>query len=118
LQENIVVLATSFIVFAVAAVLLARYLPRTKQFSKIALDGPGAGAVHGDAAVQEARMSGMLGKTGVAITTLRPAGKAKIQGQLVDVMTQGEFLEKDASIRVLRIEGNRIVVVPDNGSEN
>jgi membrane-bound serine protease (ClpP class) len=118
LQENIVVLITSFIVFVVAAVLLARYLPRTKQFSKIALDGPGAGTVHGDAAVQEARMSGLLGKTGVALTTLRPAGKAKIQGQLVDVVTQGEFLEKDASIRVLHIEGNRIVVVPDGGSES
>jgi membrane-bound serine protease (ClpP class) len=118
LQENIVVLATSFIVFAVAAILLARYLPKTKQFSKIALNGPGAGTVHGDAAVQEARMSVLLGKTGVAITTLRPAGKAKIQGQLVDVVTQGEFLEKDASIRVLHIEGNRIVVVPEAGSES
>ncbi len=114
LQTNIVVIVTSFLVFVAAAVLLARYLPKTRQFSKIALEGPAAGTVHGDAAVQ-ARLAELVGKTGVATTTLRPAGKAKIEGRLVDVVTQGDFIEKDAKIRVLRLEGNRIVVVP--GSE-
>lgn len=116
-RENIVVLVTSFLVFVAAAVLLARYLPRTKQFSKIALDGPGAGTVHGDAAVQ-ARLRDFVGKTGVATSTLRPAGKAKIDGRLVDVVTQGDFLEKDVGIRVLRVEGNRIVVVPEAEEES
>lgn len=114
LQTNVVVLVTSFLVFVAAAVLMARYLPRTKQFSKIALEGPEAGTVHGDAAVQ-ARLYELVGKTGMATTTLRPAGKAKIEGRLLDVVTQGDFIEKDVRIRVLRLEGNRIVVVPDSG---
>ena len=112
LRQNIVVLTTSFIIFVAAAILVARYLPRTKQFSKIALDGPEAGSVHGDAAGQ-AKLGDYVGETGTAITDLRPAGKARIGDRLVDVMTQGEFVEKDAMIRVLRIEGNRIVVVPE-----
>jgi membrane-bound serine protease (ClpP class) len=63
-------------------------------------------------------MAGLIGKNGVATTTLRPAGKAKIEGKLVDVVTQGDFIEKGAQIRVLRLEGNRIVVVPDSGEKS
>ena len=35
-----------------------------------------------------------------------------------DVVRQGDFIEKDSPIRVLRLEGNRIVVVPDSGEKS
>jgi membrane-bound serine protease (ClpP class) len=116
LQENLIVLVSSVLIFALVAVLLAKYLPRTKHFAKIALEGPQAGTVHGDAAVQ-ARLKEFVSETGIAMTALRPAGKARIAGKLVDVVTQGDFLEKDDRIVVLRVEGNRIVVGPGPGGE-
>lgn len=50
------------------------------------------------------------GQTGVAASDLRPAGVARIAGDRVDVVTQGDFVPAGSAIEVLRVEGNRIVV--------
>jgi membrane-bound serine protease (ClpP class) len=51
-----------------------------------------------------------LGKRGVAATTLRPAGIARIEGARVDVVTDGEYVEAGEPVEVTRVDGNRIVV--------
>ena len=51
-----------------------------------------------------------LGKTGVTITALRPAGGVDIEGNRVDVVTEGDFLEKGVNVVVCRLDGTRIVV--------
>jgi membrane-bound ClpP family serine protease len=51
-----------------------------------------------------------VGKEGVALTTLRPAGIALIEGKRINVVTDGEFIERDARVRVSEVEGSRIVV--------
>ena len=50
------------------------------------------------------------GKTGVALTPLRPAGTIEIDGVRLDVVTQGEFIEKGKEVEVVKIEGSRIIV--------
>lgn len=52
----------------------------------------------------------LLGKKGTAITPLRPAGIAKIEGERVDVVTGGEFVESGKAVVVVHIEGTRVVV--------
>ncbi len=54
--------------------------------------------------------SELLGQEGIAATILRPAGTADFGGRKQDVVTEGEFIEKGAKIRVIRTEGRRIVV--------
>jgi membrane-bound serine protease (ClpP class) len=56
-----------------------------------------------------------LGRTGHAHSTLRPAGIADFQGHRVDVVSDGEFIDAGAPIRVLHVDGNRIVVQRDLG---
>lgn len=51
-----------------------------------------------------------LGLEGVALSELRPAGVVEINGQRVDVVTSGEFVERGKPIRVLTVDGTRIVV--------
>ncbi|MEA3286746.1 MAG: NfeD family protein [Candidatus Marinimicrobia bacterium] len=51
-----------------------------------------------------------VGKTGKALTSLRPAGTALVEGTRMDVVTLGDFIEKDTEITIVRIDGNRIVV--------
>lgn len=51
-----------------------------------------------------------LGKRGTAASTLRPAGIADVEGERVDVVSDGEFIEAGEPITVVRVEGNRIVV--------
>jgi len=50
------------------------------------------------------------GKEGIALTPLRPAGRAQIEGQPYDVVTQGDFIEIGQDIVVSWIQGNRIIV--------
>jgi len=52
----------------------------------------------------------LLHQTGVAQSTLRPCGIAVINGQRVDVVTEGGLIEKGAAIKVVAIEGMRVVV--------
>ena len=52
----------------------------------------------------------LAGKEGVAHTTLRPAGIAKIDGNLVDVVTEGDFINAGSPIVVLRVVGGRNIV--------
>ena len=52
----------------------------------------------------------LVGKSGRAITPLRPSGAALINGRRVDVVTLGEFIETETEVEVLAVEGNRVVV--------
>ncbi len=55
-------------------------------------------------------LSHLVNKEGVALSDLRPAGIANINDERVDVVTQGDFINAKTHIKVLRIEGNRVVV--------
>jgi membrane-bound serine protease (ClpP class) len=52
----------------------------------------------------------LLGKTGKAMTSLRPAGTAVFDGERVDVVTAGEFIQQGQLVKVVLVEGGRIVV--------
>ena len=54
----------------------------------------------------------LLGKEGIAISPLRPAGLVIIDGRRYDVVSDNEFLEIDQAVRVVEVEGRRIVVEP------
>jgi len=51
-----------------------------------------------------------IGDQGVADSDLRPSGKVTLSGQLVDVVTEGDFVERGTTVEVLRVVGNRVVV--------
>jgi membrane-bound serine protease (ClpP class) len=51
-----------------------------------------------------------LGRTGTAVSPLRPAGIAEIAGTRLDVVSDGGFIEALTAIEVTRVDGNRIVV--------
>jgi membrane-bound serine protease (ClpP class) len=53
---------------------------------------------------------GWLGRTGTALSPLRPAGIAEIDGTRLDVVSEGGFIVAGTSIEVTRTDGNRIVV--------
>ncbi len=56
--------------------------------------------------------SSLRGRTGVAHTALRPGGIAVVDGKRIDVVTRGEMVEPTTPIIVLNVEGNRVVVAP------
>ena len=52
----------------------------------------------------------LVGRTGVALTTLRPSGTAEIDGRRVDVVTEGGMIEAGNETKVVAVEGARVVV--------
>jgi membrane-bound ClpP family serine protease len=52
----------------------------------------------------------LVGHKGVAQTNLRPSGIASIDGQRVDVVTEGGLVERGANVEVVAVEGMRVVV--------
>ncbi len=52
----------------------------------------------------------LAGALGLALTPLRPAGKARIDGQRMNVETEGDFVNPGEEVRVLRCEEGRVVV--------
>jgi len=54
----------------------------------------------------------LVGKRGVALCMMRPAGKVEIEGMKIDAVSDGEFIQKDCNVEVTKVEGNRVVVKP------
>jgi membrane-bound serine protease (ClpP class) len=52
----------------------------------------------------------LTGKEGIAITTLRPSGKAEVNGKKLNVITRGEYVDSNTKIKIISVEGNKIVV--------
>jgi len=83
-------------------------LPKTPFGRALMLEGPRreeVAASPGDA--------GLLHKTGTALSPLRPAGFARIDGRRIDVVTRGEMLDQGVAVRVIEVQGNRVVVKAD-----
>jgi len=106
-SNAIIQLSVSLVAAVILIFILAKFLPKTTIFNKFVL------------AVEEKKDAGfvshstsdeLVGKEGLAITTLRPAGTAKIDGNRVDVVSESEYIEKGQKIKVIAVEGIRVVV--------
>jgi membrane-bound serine protease (ClpP class) len=95
-------LALAVTIFGV--LLLARVLPHTPLARDLVLDAVNA------TALPLASFAPQPGTTGRALSTLRPGGTGDFGGAPLEVTTEGVFLEAGTPIRVLRVEGNQIVV--------
>lgn len=98
----------SLLLALAASLALLRFLPRLPFGRRLILE-TGLAAGQGYTSASE-RDTTWLGKSGTALSPLRPAGIAEIEGERVDVVSEGEFIDFGASIVVTRVDGNRIVV--------
>ncbi len=94
-----------------AAFVLAWYLPHIPWASRLVLAPVSAN----EAFIEEEQgtavlRSDLLGMIGVAATNLRPAGKARLGEEYVDVVAEGGYVYEGARVQVVEIEGNRVVV--------
>ena len=111
--SQVVLMAAARVVFSlllavVASLVMLRFLPRLPFGRRMILQaGLGAGHQYGSAPDSDLRW---LGKKGRASSALRPAGIAQIEGERVDVVSDGELIDAGQSVEVTRVDGNRIVV--------
>ena len=104
-----------FVGFVVLAWALSKYLPRIQFLSGLILMPTTAG--QGDTVrinmttPPESRARGVnVGEVGQVISTLRPTGKARFGDAIVDVVAEGEFIDKGTGVEIIEIHGNKVVV--------
>ncbi|MBR6267201.1 MAG: serine protease [Selenomonadaceae bacterium] len=97
----------SFVAAIAIFALIARKLPSSKLWSKLVLRDQSTSA---RGYVSTESKTELVGKTGVVLTELRPSGSILLEGVPVDVVSEGAFLEKGEQVRVISVQGSRIVV--------
>ncbi|NND73184.1 MAG: nodulation protein NfeD [Rhodothermales bacterium] len=107
MSTAITTLAATLILFVMLLFSLGRYLPKSERFNKLVLQ-PELGSTSGYLA--SPAHDSIIGRTGVAITPLRPAGTAEIDGERIDVVSRGEFVPAGSSVKVLSAKGSKIEV--------
>jgi membrane-bound serine protease (ClpP class) len=102
------VVVYSFFATLVVILLSINLLPKTGAWKRIILEQ--RETKEEGFATEDLTKSDLVGKIGKSLTALRPAGKADFAGKILDVVSEGEFIEKDKEIKVVGVEGNKVVV--------
>jgi membrane-bound serine protease (ClpP class) len=87
--------------------LWVKYMPRTSLGSKIIAPNPTPAQVTVD---DPYKTVARVGDEGKATSPLRPVGRARFGDMLVDVVSEGDYIQPGEKVRVMERHGNRIVV--------
>lgn len=113
-MENVATALFVVIIAMFAALLMSLYFGKkaltTTTFGHLALD-----AVQEKSAgytISDNKYAQMLGKTAIAHTILRPAGKIEIDNQVFDATSESAFIEKGTSVIVTHYQNGQLFVRP------
>jgi len=108
LLEGLIFTAGALIVLGIIIYLSFR-LPRTrrlwKRFSLSTRQTSKGGYV-----APKPQYEMYLGQVGISLTQLRPAGTGNFDGVNLDVVTEGGFIGLGTAIKIIGVEGTRIIV--------
>ena len=91
----------------VGMVLVAKYFPKVPVAGRIIAPNPDHDAIQIDDPYDGLARLGDIGRTE---SLLRPAGKARFGARLVDVVSEGEYIQGGTRVVVIERHGNRVVV--------
>jgi membrane-bound serine protease (ClpP class) len=95
-------------VAVVAAAIMLIWLPKSRAGRKMVLE-------HSQAhSTSQRDRSSLVGRRGITVTPLRPIGRVRFGADEVDVVTEGEYVDRNQEVEVMTVEGPRVVVrIPD-----
>lgn len=94
----------------IVIIMLGKMLPRSMFYNRLVLARSNPSGPSFSPATVASPTRVPIGAEGIAKSMLRPSGNAQFGDFLVDVVTRGEFVERSSPLRVLAVEGARIVV--------
>jgi membrane-bound serine protease (ClpP class) len=101
------VLAGALVVSIAIFAILLRWLPESELFKRLAFAGAQSTS---EGYVAAPTLSHLVGRDGISLSQLRPAGFATIDGQRYEVQTEGDFIPPQTAIRVEHVAGAKIFV--------
>lgn len=100
-------LSLSLFLTIIGAIIIIKFFPKSSIWRNISLEG----TQFRDKGFISARdYSQYLGKEGKALSMLRPAGIGFFDGERLDVVSEGDFIDKDTPIVISQIDGYRLIV--------
>lgn len=116
--RNLLIVASGLIAGLAGVGVLILTAPKLRMFDRLTLKTFIRGTAGGpetsgkeEEAFEEVPAS-MAGKRGLAVSILRPSGKAEFGGVVYSVEAEGEFVAQGTRVEVVRVRGNRIIVKP------
>ena len=106
-MQGIILTAIFFVILVILLIIFLAMLSRGRMLKKLVLQ-ESTTAELGFSGTED--MQHLLGKSGVVMSTCRPAGNVDFDGVKLDVVSRGEFIEKGSTVEVIEVEGSRIVV--------
>ena len=102
----------AFLGIVIGGIVLQKVLPHSPLFQRFTLQAPGPIPSNLDGSDPEAvaDWSYLTGRKGDAVTRIMPSGKAKIDGRVYNVISDGQIIDQGDSIEVVEAIANRVVV--------
>jgi membrane-bound serine protease (ClpP class) len=111
-SENMIHMGISiiiaFLISIIASIIMVKVLGRRMSIFKKIILRDSTNTEQGY--VSNVNRTDLIGKMGTTITQLRPAGKVMVDEEIVDAVSEGSFIQKDHHVKVIKVEGSRIVV--------
>jgi membrane-bound serine protease (ClpP class) len=101
------ILAISLIVTGAVLFGWLRHLPNSERWSGLFLKTT---TESGEGFISAPPRGELIGRPAKAFTDLRPSGTAVIDGERLDVVTEGEFIKAGTALTIIRSDGYRHVV--------
>ena len=109
LEDAIFWLSASVLMTFGFSIMLAYVLPKTRTWNRFVLETAMDSKLGYHSASRDDYQS-YLGKTATAITPLRPSGTVRLGDKRLDVVTVGDFIDAEASVKIVEVEGSKIFV--------
>ncbi len=98
----------------IGLVLLFKLMTKTAFWQKLTAPGVEGAEAGYSSSVGWETLVGLVGKT---LSDLRPSGWITVDDQRVFVVSEGDFIEKNCKVKILSVDGNRVVVKKLNSKE-
>jgi membrane-bound serine protease (ClpP class) len=118
LGYDVLTVMGAFVGFLIAIMVLSNYIGQIPGLSRLTLQPPVAFEGSGESLTAATDNSAMLpgwqrvnvGDVGNAAGPLRPSGRIKVDDYVVDVITEGEFIDDGSEVKVVAKQGAKVVV--------
>ncbi len=97
----------SFTIIGIVIYILIKIIPKERMRNTLILS---SSLNKDEGYISSKDLQSYTGKVGIAESTLRPTGKAKIEGRILDVVSEDKLIEKGKMVKVTYVDGTKVLV--------
>ena len=107
LSEALIIIAVLLVLLGIFLGILVSLLSKGKLKSPIVLNDK---LDKEQGYISSTDLEYLIGKQGITVTDLRPAGRVNIEGVEFDVISDGRFINKNTNVEIYKISNSSLVV--------